>query len=88
MAEGKTKISVMPFLWLIKAYRLLLSPWLGSTCRFNPSCSRYCEQAITQHGIVKGGYLSMIRLLKCHPWGGHGEDPVPPVKKADNIASK
>ena len=57
----------------------MISPWFGQACRFNPSCSQYTEQAITQHGIVKGGYLSMIRIVKCHPWGGSGEDPVPPV---------
>jgi len=75
---------IKPVLWMISAYRYLISPWLGRACRFNPSCSHYAEQAIIQHGIVKGGYLSMIRILKCHPWGGFGEDPVPPVVNKTN----
>ena len=81
MAQGTKKIIITPFIWFIKTYRLLLSPWLGSACRFNPSCSRYAEEAITQHGIVKGCHLSMIRLLKCHPWGEQGDDPVPLKRK-------
>ena len=62
-------------------YRLMISPWFGNACRFEPSCSRYTEQAIMKHGIVKGSYLSMMRIVKCHPWGGSGEDPVPPVSR-------
>lgn len=81
MAQSPKKIVIKPILWLISMYRFLISPWLGRACRFNPSCSHYAEQAIIQHGIVKGGYLSMIRIVKCHPWGGSGEDPVPPVVK-------
>lgn len=81
MAKSPKKIVIKPLLWLISGYRYLISPWLGRTCRFNPSCSYYAEQAFVQHGIVKGGYLSMIRIVKCHPWGESGEDPVPPVEK-------
>lgn len=79
MAKSPKKVIIKPILWLLSLYRLMISPWFGQACRFNPSCSQYTEQAITQHGIVKGGYLSMIRIVKCHPWGGSGEDPVPPV---------
>ena len=79
MAKNPKKVIIKPILWLLSLYRLMISPWFGQACRFNPSCSQYTEQAITQHGIVKGGYLSMIRIVKCHPWGGSGEDPVPPV---------
>ena len=71
------KIVTQFLLGLIKVYRLILSPWFGSACRYNPSCSRYAEQAIMHHGIVKGLYLSMMRILRCHPWGGQGDDPVP-----------
>ncbi len=81
MAQSPKKIVIKPVLWLISMYRYLISPWLGRACRFNPSCSYYAEQAIIQHGIVKGSYLSMIRIVKCHPWGGSGEDPVPPAVK-------
>ncbi len=77
----------MPFLWMISLYRLLISPWLGTACRFEPTCPKYAEQAIIQHGIVKGSYLSMMRIVKCHPWGGSGQDPVPPVEKKPNSNS-
>ena len=62
---------------LVKAYRLLLSPWLGSSCRFEPSCSAYSLQALQQLGAVKGSYLTLARLARCHPWCHGGYDPVP-----------
>jgi hypothetical protein len=63
----------------IRAYRLLLSPWLGSACRFTPTCSAYAIEAIEQHGASHGSYLAARRLLRCHPWCHGGVDPVPPV---------
>ena len=65
------------FLWLIKGYRFLLSPLLGSNCRFYPTCSEYSQQAIEKHGALKGGYLSLRRIVKCHPYHEGGYDPVP-----------
>ncbi len=62
---------------LVKAYRLLLSPWLGSSCRFEPTCSAYSLQALQQHGAGVGSYLTVHRLLRCHPWCAGGHDPVP-----------
>jgi putative membrane protein insertion efficiency factor len=62
---------------LVKAYRLLLSPWLGSSCRFEPTCSRYAIEALEVHGAAKGSYLTAGRLLRCHPWCAGGFDPVP-----------
>lgn len=62
---------------LIKAYRLILSPWLGNHCRFYPSCSAYAIEAIQQHGIVRGSWLAIKRLACCHPWHEGGVDPVP-----------
>ena len=62
---------------LVKGYRLLLSPWLGSSCRFEPTCSAYSLQALQQHGAVKGSYLTVHRLARCHPWCHGGYDPVP-----------
>lgn len=62
---------------LVKGYRLLLSPWLGSACRFEPTCSRYALQALEQHGAAAGAYLTVRRLLRCHPWCQGGCDPVP-----------
>jgi putative membrane protein insertion efficiency factor len=65
---------------LLKAYYWVISPWLGNRCRFVPSCSEYSMQALDQHGAMKGLYLTGHRLCRCHPWGGEGYDPVPPVK--------
>ncbi|MBP8795237.1 MAG: membrane protein insertion efficiency factor YidD [Brachymonas sp.] len=62
---------------LIKAYRLLLSPWLGGACRFEPTCSIYALSAVEQHGAMAGAYLAVARLLRCHPYCQGGCDPVP-----------
>ncbi len=62
---------------LVRAYRLLLSPSLGSACRFEPSCSAYALQALEQHGAAGGSYLTLRRLVRCHPWCEGGCDPVP-----------
>ena len=62
---------------LVKGYRLLLSPSLGSACRFEPTCSAYSLQALQQHGAVMGSYLTLRRLGRCHPWCDGGLDPVP-----------
>lgn len=62
---------------LIRAYQLLVSPWLGPACRFEPSCSGYAREAVERHGVLRGGWLAMRRLLRCHPFGGCGYDPVP-----------
>ena len=61
----------------IRAYRLLLSPWLGNGCRFHPTCSAYALGALEKHGAVKGSFLAALRILRCNPWGGQGDDPVP-----------
>jgi len=63
----------------IRAYRYVLSPMLGPTCRFYPNCSHYAEEALHQHGALRGSYLTVRRLLRCHPWHEGGYDPVPPV---------
>lgn len=65
------------FLLLIKIYQYLLSPILGSSCRFTPTCSQYGIEAIKKHGPFKGGWLTVKRIASCHPWGKHGHDPVP-----------
>lgn len=64
-------------LGLVKGYRLLLSPWLGSGCRFEPSCSLYSIGALERHGALGGSYLTLRRLVRCHPWCDGGHDPVP-----------
>ena len=62
---------------LVQAYRLLLSPWLGSACRFEPTCSKYALQALETHGAGLGSYLALRRLTRCHPWCAGGHDPAP-----------
>ena len=62
---------------LVRGYRLLLSPWLGSSCRFEPTCSAYALDALQRHGAAAGSYLAGARLLRCHPWCAGGHDPVP-----------
>lgn len=61
----------------IKLYQWLISPLLGRHCRYHPSCSVYAMEAIHKYGAVRGGLLAIRRLLRCHPWGGYGHDPVP-----------
>lgn len=61
----------------IRGYRYALSPLLGSRCRFHPSCSHYAETAIAAHGILRGAWLALKRIGRCHPWHPGGVDPVP-----------
>jgi len=67
----------LPFILLIKLYQVIVSPWLGPKCRYTPSCSAYGIEALKKHGVFKGGWLTLKRISRCHPWGGHGYDPVP-----------
>lgn len=66
-----------PFIWLIRIYQWGISPLLGNKCRYTPTCSQYGVEALQKHGLFKGGYLTIKRILSCNPWGGHGHDPVP-----------
>lgn len=61
----------------IKIYQLTLSPFLGRQCRYEPTCSVYAEEALRRFGVLRGGWLAVKRLGRCHPWGGTGYDPVP-----------
>jgi putative membrane protein insertion efficiency factor len=62
---------------LIRFYQLAISPYLGPSCRYTPTCSRYFIEAVMKFGPFRGSILGIKRLLRCHPWGGHGYDPVP-----------
>ena len=64
-------------LLFIRGYQLILSPFLPNVCRYTPTCSQYAILAINKYGIIKGLRLVIIRIGRCHPWGGHGNDPVP-----------
>jgi len=63
----------------VGGYRVLISPVLPVACRFGPTCSEYAMDAIACHGAARGGWLALRRILRCHPWGGSGFDPVPPT---------
>lgn len=65
------------FIFLIRIYQYLISPLLPTSCRYTPTCSAYGVEAIKKHGPIKGGWLAVKRISRCHPWGGEGYDPVP-----------
>jgi len=71
------KIIIFPFVLLIRVYQLIISPMLGSNCRFIPTCSEYAMESLKEYGLIKGIFLSIKRIGKCHPWGSHGYDPIP-----------
>ena len=64
-------------------YRRFISPLKPPVCRFIPTCSAYAQEAFAKHGALRGGWLATCRICRCHPWGGHGYDPVPPVAGGD-----
>ncbi|WP_084264559.1 membrane protein insertion efficiency factor YidD [Sneathiella glossodoripedis] len=65
----------------IRVYQYCISPYLPANCRYEPTCSAYAVEALHQHGPTKGSWLAVKRICRCHPWGGHGFDPVPPKFK-------
>ncbi len=67
---------------LIRGYQIALRPVLGPNCRFSPSCSDYALEALDRHGVVRGGGLATLRILRCNPWHPGGHDPVPPLRCA------
>ncbi len=81
--KGVGQLAAKPLLGLVWLYRKGLSPMLGANCRFEPSCSAYAEEALREYGGFKGGWLILRRIVRCHPWGGSGYDPVP-SREANN----
>jgi putative membrane protein insertion efficiency factor len=75
-----SKIAIYPFYLLIRFYQEAISPFLPSSCRFEPTCSAYFIEALKTHGLFYGFYLGTKRILSCHPWGKTGYDPVPEKK--------
>lgn len=69
------------FRGLIRFYQLVISPLFPATCRYTPSCSHYAADAVTRFGVLRGGWMAMKRIGRCHPWGGTGYDPVPETIK-------
>lgn len=70
-----------PLIWLIKSYQKWISPLFPAKCRYQPTCSQYCVEALHEYGFLRGGFLGLKRIFSCHPWGGSGHDPVPKKEK-------
>lgn len=77
--DSRPTLAVRLGLLGLAGYRTLLSPLIGGTCRFSPSCSVYAAEALETHGFLRGAWLAVHRLARCHPFGGWGYDPVPPA---------
>ena len=82
MPGAVSRVLAWPLLGLVKLYRVTLSPLLGANCRYQPTCSAYAMEALQEHGAFRGSVLAAKRIARCHPWGGHGYDPVP---KKDSV---
>ncbi len=63
---------------LVRGYQIVLSPWIGQSCRFTPTCSNYAIDALKEHGALRGSWMAIRRIGRCHPWHEGGHDPVPP----------
>lgn len=74
-----SRVLAAPLILLVRTYQWFVSPLLGAPCRFQPTCSHYAVEALQRHGPLKGTWLAARRIARCHPWGGHGYDPVPGV---------
>ena len=77
----KNKILIYPFIFTIKIYQFIFSPLIGKNCRYLPTCSEYAIESLKLHGLLRGSFFSIKRILKCHPFGGHGFDPIPKRKQ-------
>lgn len=84
MANAVSRLLSWPLIGLVKLYRVAISPWLGVSCRFQPSCSEYAIEALSEHGVLRGTWLAAKRVGRCHPWGGSGYDPVPGTDEDDD----
>ena len=71
------QLMLLPLLGLVKFYQMAISPYKMASCRFSPTCSQYALEALQKHGPVMGLFLALQRIIRCHPWGGSGYDPVP-----------
>ena len=77
----KNKIFIYPFIFIIKIYQFIISPLIGQNCRYLPTCSEYAIESLKLHGLLRGSFFAIRRILKCHPFGGHGFDPIPKRKQ-------
>ena len=77
----KNKIFIYPLIFIIKIYQFIVSPLIGQNCRYFPTCSEYAIESLKLHGLLQGSFFAIRRISKCHPFGGHGLDPIPKRKK-------
>lgn len=84
MLKALGTLLAWPLLALVWLYRILVSPWLGNNCRYEPTCSKFALEALREHGAFRGTWLAARRIGRCHPWGGSGYDPVPDKTKNDD----
>ena len=77
------ELAIFPFKLLIRFYQVAISPFTPASCRFSPTCSHYALEALEKHGALKGSWLAIKRISRCHPWGGSGYDPVPEKNSSD-----
>lgn len=82
------RLAAWPLRGLVWLYRTSLSPLLGTNCRYEPTCSRYADEALRRYGALRGGWLAVRRIARCHPWGGSGYDPVPPPATHDSRGTR
>ena len=85
-APGNRRVSILarPLILLVRLYQAGLSPLMGGHCRFMPTCSQYAIDALQTHGAIRGSWLTLRRILRCHPLGGMGYDPVPPRQEQNH----
>lgn len=83
MARRPGNVFAWPLIKLVRFYQVAISPWLGNNCRFDPTCSNYAIEALQAYGPLRGTWLAMKRMGRCHPWGGSGYDPVPDTGEND-----
>jgi putative membrane protein insertion efficiency factor len=81
LVKGGSTMAKNILIWFVRTYQLLVSPLLGENCRFHPTCSHYMIGAIERFGVLKGTWLGLRRLSRCHPWHEGGLDPIPELKK-------
>jgi len=77
----KNKIFIYPLIFIIKIYQFIISPLINQNCRYLPTCSEYAIESLKLHGLLRGSFFAIRRILKCHPFGGHGFDPIPKRKQ-------
>lgn len=87
-AEPRRSLAQHAAIGVVRAYQYTLSPMIGPCCRYAPTCSHYACEAIERHGVLEGAALSLWRILRCNPWGGSGDDPVPAIPLSEALRAR